>query len=76
LKHEPGEDMVILGSGSIVSQVAQAGLIDEYQIVVKPVALGEGRTMFEGIKQKLSLKLTKTRTFTNGNVLLSYEPRT
>jgi hypothetical protein len=43
--------------------------------VVKPVALGEGRTMFEGIKQELGLKLTKTRTFTNGNVLLSYEPK-
>ena len=75
LKQEPGEDMAILGSGSIVSQLAQAGLIDEYQIVVKPVALGEGRTMFDGIKQKLNLKLTKTRSFTNGNVLLSYEPR-
>jgi dihydrofolate reductase len=75
LKHEPGKDMVILGSGSIVSQLAQAGLIDEYQIVVKPVALGEGRTMFDGIKQKLSLKLTKTRAFGNGNVLSSYEPR-
>ena len=74
LKHEPGEGMVILGSGSIVSQLAQAGLIDEYQIVVKPVALGEGRTMFEGIQQKLNLKRTKARTFTNGNVLLSYEP--
>jgi dihydrofolate reductase len=57
-----------------VSQLAQAGLIDEYQIVVKPVALGEGRTLFEGIKRKLNLKLTKTRSFTNGNVLLSYEP--
>jgi dihydrofolate reductase len=74
LKQEPGEGMVILGSGSIVSQLAQAGLIDEYQVVVKPIALGEGRTMFEGIKQKLSLKRTKTRTFINGNVLLSYEP--
>jgi dihydrofolate reductase len=76
LKGEPGEGMAILGSGSIVCQLAQAGLIDEYQIVVKPVALGEGRAMFEGIKQKLSLKLTTTRAFTNGNVLLSYEPRT
>ncbi len=75
LKQEPGEGMAILGSGSIVSQLAQVGLIDEYQIVIKPVALGEGRTMFEGIKQKLGLKLTKTRAFANGNVLLSYEPR-
>lgn len=75
LKQEPGEGIVIPGSGSIVSQLAQAGLVDEFQVVVKPVALGEGRTMFEGIKQKLSLKRTKERTFTNGNVLLCYEPR-
>ena len=73
MKQEPGEGMVILGRGSIVSQLTQAGLIDEYQIVVKPVALGEGRTMFDGLKQKLALKLTKTRAFTNGNVLLCYE---
>jgi dihydrofolate reductase len=75
MKQEPGEGMAILGSGSIVSQLAQAGLIDEFQIVVKPVVLGEGRTLFDGIKEKLSLKLTKTRAFTNGNVLLSYEPK-
>lgn len=74
MKKEPGRDMAILGSGSIVSQLAQEGLIDEYQIVVNPVVLGKGRTMFDGIKEKLTLKLTKTRTFGNGNVLLCYEP--
>jgi dihydrofolate reductase len=74
MKKEPGEDMAILGSGSIVSQLAQEGLIDEYQIVVNPVVLGKGRTMFEGVKEKLTLKLTKTRAFGNGNVLLCYEP--
>lgn len=58
-----------------MSQLAQAGLIDEYQIVIKPVVLGEGRAMFDGVKEKLTLKLTKTRAFTNGNVLLCYEPR-
>jgi dihydrofolate reductase len=72
LKNQPGEPMVILGSGSIVSQLAQAGLIDEYQVVVVPVALGKGRTMFEGVKEKRTLKLTGTRTFGNGNVFLSY----
>jgi dihydrofolate reductase len=71
---ELGNDMVILGSGSIVSQLAQEGLIDEYQIVVNPIALGKGRTMFDDIQKKLALKLTKTRTFDNGNVLLCYEP--
>ncbi|MFS8086505.1 MAG: dihydrofolate reductase family protein [Acidobacteriota bacterium] len=67
--------MVILGSGSIVSQLAQEGLIDEYQTVVNPIVLGTGRTMFEDLKKKLKLKLTTTRTFNNGNVLLCYEPK-
>jgi dihydrofolate reductase len=74
MKKEPGEGMAILGSGSIVSQLTQEGLIDEYQIVVNPVALGEGRTIFDGIKDTLPLKLAKTRVFGNGNVLLCYEP--
>ena len=74
MKKEPGEDMVILGSGSIVSQLAQEGLIDAYQVVVNPIVLGKGRTMFDGVKEKLNLKLTKTRAFGNGNVFLCYEP--
>jgi dihydrofolate reductase len=74
MKKEPGKDMVIMGSGSIVSQLAQEGVIDEYQIVVIPVVLGKGRTMFDGIKRKLTLKPTKTRAFGNGNVVLCYEP--
>lgn len=74
MKAEPGEDLAILGSGSIVSQLAPHRLIDEYQIVVIPVVLGKGRTLFEGVKERVPLKLTKTRAFRNGNVLLCYEP--
>ena len=74
MKQEAGKDMVILGSGTIVSQLTQAGLIDEYQLVVNPVVLGSGRTMFEGVKGKVTLKQIKTRTFGNGNVLTCYEP--
>jgi len=74
MKNEPGEDMAILGSGSIVSQLTDYGLIDEYQFVVIPVVLGKGRTMFEGVAQKLPLRLIKTQAFINGNVLLCYEP--
>ena len=68
------QDMVIMGSGTIVSQLTQARLIDEYQLVVVPIVLGKGRTMFEGVKDRLTLKRTNTRTFKNGNVVLSYEP--
>jgi dihydrofolate reductase len=66
--------MVILGSGSVVAQLAPAGLIDEYQVVVNPIVLGRGRTMFEGVTEQLRLKRTRTRAFQNGNVLLTYEP--
>ncbi len=74
MKNARGPGMVILGSGSIVSQLTQAGLIDEYQMVVNPVVLGEGKTMFAGIKEKVTLQLIGTRAFGNGNVVLCYEP--
>jgi dihydrofolate reductase len=74
MKNEPGEGLVILGSGTIVAQLAAAKLIDEFQVVVNPVILGAGRTMFDGVKEKLNLKLTKSRAFGNGNVVVSYEP--
>lgn len=75
LKQEAGPDMAIMGSGSIVAQLAQEGLIDEFQIVVVPVVLGKGRTMFEGVSTMLTMKPTRTRSFRNGKVLLCYQPK-
>jgi dihydrofolate reductase len=74
MKSEKGNGIAILGSGTIAAQLAPEGLIDEYQFMVNPVVLGKGRTMFEGVSEKLNLKLTKTRTFKNGKVFLSYQP--
>lgn len=74
LKQTEGKDMTILGSGSIVSLFADHGLIDGYQIMLDPVALGEGTALFSGITKKLDLKLTGTRTFKSGVVLLNYQP--
>jgi dihydrofolate reductase len=74
LKSEPGIDMVIMGSGSLVAQLTQEHLIDEYQFVFIPVVLGNGRTMFAGVQEMLSMKRIKSRSFANGNVLLCYEP--
>ncbi len=73
LKDGPGADMAIMGSGRVVAQLTQERLIDEYQLVVVPVVLGMGRSMFAGIQEKLRLELTKTRAFANGNVLLCYK---
>ncbi len=74
MKQMPGKDMTLLGSGSILTQFAEQDLIDEYQIMVDPVAIGHGTTLFKNIKHNLGLKLTGTRTFKNGIVLLNYQP--
>jgi dihydrofolate reductase len=74
LKQGTGKDLTVLGSGSIVAQLAEEGLIDEYQVLLNPVVIGKGKTMFEGLKNRLALKLVRTRTFGNGNVLLIYVP--
>lgn len=74
LKSEPGDDIAILGSGTIVAQLADAGLIDTFQIAVAPIVLGDGKTLFDGVKNRLNLKLTDSRTFKNGSVVLWYEP--
>jgi len=73
LKSESGPGMCILGSGSIVAQLAAAEVIDEYQIIFDPIALGEGRSMFHGITSPLHLKLAQSRVFKNGKVFLSYQ---
>ncbi len=67
-------DVAVLGSGSIVSQLAAEGLIDELQLVVVPVVLGSGRTLFEGLGRLIAMELVRSRTFKNGNVFLSYRP--
>ena len=70
LKNEPGPVLVILGSGSIVAQLAHANLIDEYQSVLVPIFLGSGRTLVEGLDHRQPLQLTQSRAFSNGNVVL------
>jgi dihydrofolate reductase len=72
LKTEPAPDLLIMGSGTIVSQLTEAGLIDEYQIVVNPIVLGDGRTMFSGVRDRREFRLDRTRTFRNGNLVLWY----
>ena len=74
LKAQPGPGMAMFGSGGIVAQLAPERLIDEFQLVVTPIVLGQGRTMFDGLAKAMPLKLVRTRVFTNGKVLMCYEP--
>ena len=74
LKKMPGKNMTILGSGSIVSIFAEHGLVDEYQFMIDPIAIGDGIPIFKGIGKQLDLKLTDTKIFGSGAVLLTYQP--
>jgi dihydrofolate reductase len=74
LKRQPGASLMIFGSGTLVSALAPPGLIDEYRIVVNPVVLGSGKSLFRGIRERIDLKLLKTRTLACGDVILYYRP--
>jgi dihydrofolate reductase len=73
IKSTKGSGLTILGSGSIVTQFSDANLIDTYQIMIDPVVLGKGTSLFEGTKNKLDLKLINSKAFKSGVVLLTYE---
>lgn len=72
IKLKEKNDLTILGSGSIVQEFANLGLIDEYSLVVVPMILGKGKPLFENVK-KTNLKLLESRQFGNGIVLLRYQ---
>ena len=74
MKQLRGKDMVIFGSGSIVSTFMQLGLIDEYRIILNPIVLGNGNPLFKGKNGKQNLKLLKTKVLGSGIVILFYEP--
>ncbi len=73
LKQQPGKDLAIFGSANLMSTLIEHNLVDEHRLMVNPIVLGAGTPLFK-TKDKLNLKLLKTRTFGNGNVLLCYEP--
>ena len=72
MKLEEGKDIAIFGSGKIVEQFAELGLIDEYRFFVAPIILGEGKTLFAGLKERKKLRLLSAQAFASGNVLERY----
>jgi dihydrofolate reductase len=74
LKKSSPKDMTILGSGSIVSQLTQHGLIDTYQMLIDPVILGGSANLFASLpaRHKTELKLLDSKVYQSGSVLLTY----
>lgn len=73
LKQQPGKDMIIYGSGKLVSSLMSWGLIDEYVLWVHPVVLCKGKAFFNGLHKRLALQLLETTRFSSGVVRLSYQ---
>jgi dihydrofolate reductase len=73
LKAQPGKDLIIFGSSDLSVSLAEMGLIDEYRVMVNPVILGSGKPILQGIPERMVLKLLKTHTMHNGNVILYYQ---
>jgi dihydrofolate reductase len=72
LKSGEGPDILVLGSGTIVQQLTQEGLIDEYFFILTPVIAGQGKPLFPGVNQ-LGLTLMSAQSFDSGNLLLRYQ---
>ena len=75
LKEGTGKDIQIVGSGSIVSAVVRAGLVDEFRLRVQPILLGSGRSLFPDPAERLRLNLVETKPFKSGTLGLIYQPR-
>lgn len=73
LKQQPGQDIVILGSPRFAHTLMQLDLIDEYKITVSPVLIGSGLPLFQGVQEKINLKLVENKTFDSGAIALVYQ---
>jgi dihydrofolate reductase len=73
INNESGTDIMVFGSGSIVSQLTAHGLIDEYRFVVNPTLIGGGRTLLGDVSTRVRLTLLEAKAYPTGNVMLRYE---
>lgn len=74
LKAQPGGTISVFGSSDLCKSLISAGLLDELQIIVNPVVLGQGVSLFAGLPEMARFALTNTRVFESGAVMLIYKP--
>jgi dihydrofolate reductase len=72
LKHEPGKDLHIMGSGALIQTLMPRGLIDEYLLMIHPLVLGSGRRLFPDGSPSTTLRLVDSKTTTTGVVVATY----
>ena len=73
LKEQPGNDVLVLGSGELVRLLTERGLVDRYVLLIHPLVLGSGRHLFAEGTPPTNLRLTDTATNTKGVIIATYE---
>ena len=76
LKEQPGKALALFGSPTLTVSLLEEGLVDELRVMVMPILLGAGKSLFTGLHDRVHLKLGQTLVFSSGNVLLTYQPTT
>jgi dihydrofolate reductase len=74
LKRQPGKYLAIFGSPQLTASLLEQGLVDELRVMVHPILLGAGKSLFRTLSDRVPLELRQTRTFESGNVMLTYRP--
>lgn len=74
LKAEPGKDILAHGGARFAQTVTRLGLVDEYWLLVHPVALGAGLAMFKDLPKPIDLKVVSVKAFAGGTVAKVYRP--
>jgi dihydrofolate reductase len=74
LKREPGKYLAVFGSPNLTVSLLEQGLVDELRVMVNPILLGAGKSLFRTLQDRVPLQLRQTTTFSSGNVLLTYRP--
>ena len=74
LKEQPGEDITVIGSGTLIQSLLHDGLLDELQLMVHPLVIGDGKRLFENESDQKALELVDSKTFETGVVSLTYRP--
>ena len=75
MKQDPGQDILVCGSGELVRTLMRHDLVDEYRLMVHPIVLGSGKRLFVDAEDSKVLSLAESRAFGSGVVLLKYRPK-
>jgi dihydrofolate reductase len=74
LKQQPGKHLALFGSPHLTVSLLEQGLVDELRVMVHPILLGAGKSLFTGLNERVPVELVTTTVFSSGNVLLCYRP--